>query len=250
MALSKRTVLTCLWRTTHINAAMTTRGMQQIGLTYVLAPALEELYQEPEARVRAFARYAEHSNTHAFMLPCYAGILIAMESQIARNAMPEALMTQLRQTLARTLSALGDGFFSGALRTLWALIAICLVLEGHTIAAAVFTAILLAMLEHFRAIGFFYCLNNGIAALKRLRSIDLISWTERIKIFNAGLVCLTLLCIIDTSTIDWPWEGKMGLVASVPLCSWLVGRLHIPRELVWIMALGFFILLDEGLIHL
>ena len=38
-----RVVLACLARTGCINAAMTARGMQQIGLAYVLEPALREL---------------------------------------------------------------------------------------------------------------------------------------------------------------------------------------------------------------
>lgn len=250
MKLTSRTALTCLWRTTAINAAMTTRGMQQIGLTYVLAPALQELYEDPDARARAFGRYAEHTNTHAFMLPCYAGLLISLESQIARGILPEALMAQLRQPLATTLSALGDGFFSGALRTLWALVAICLVLRGWVLSAAAFTLLLLVALEIFRVTGFFYCLTSGIAALKKLRSVDLITWTERIKTINAGLICLTLLFLLETGATSWSWQTKLGLVAFVPAGAWLVGRVHIPRELIWILALGFFILLDEGYIRL
>ena len=53
----KRVVLACLARTGCINAAMTARGMQQIGLAFVLEPALRQLYPEPQAFARAMERY-------------------------------------------------------------------------------------------------------------------------------------------------------------------------------------------------
>ena len=59
----KRVVLACLARTGCINAAMTARGMQQIGLAFVLEPALRELYPEPQAFARAMGRYAQGKET-------------------------------------------------------------------------------------------------------------------------------------------------------------------------------------------
>ena len=247
--LPMRVALTCLVRTAAINAAMTARGMQQLGLLYVLAPALRHLYPDREDRRRAFARYAEHSNTHAFMLPSYAGLLISLEMQIAGKAIPEATIATLRQTLATTLSALGDGFFSGALRTTWALATICLCLEQHYALAAALAALLLVLLFVFRVAGFFYCLRNGIASLGWLRRLDIISWTERIKVFNALLIGFTLWLMMAENMASWPWQAKTGLFLFIPLAAWLVGRWHVPRLLLWTLALGFFILVDTGLVH-
>ena len=117
MPLTKRAALKCLARTAFVNAAMTARGMQQIGLSYVLAPALRCLYTDPVTLGQAFARYAGHSNTHVFMLPAYTGLLLSMEEQIAGGVLPASVLTSLRTTLATTLSALGDAFFSGSMRT-------------------------------------------------------------------------------------------------------------------------------------
>lgn len=249
MPLTLHTALCCLWRTRAINAAITSRGMQQIGLSYVLAPGLRSLYPDPEDRARAFARYNEHSNTHAFMLPCYAGLLLSMEAQIAAGTLPEAIMTALRQTLATTLSALGDGFFSGAVRTFWALISILLILEDHVLSAGIFTVALLCLLQIFRVSGFFFCLSRGIAALQWLRNLDLISWTERLKIFNALLIAFTLWDMLSDNHGQWPVSVLLCLLAFIPITAWLIGRLHIPRMLIWILALGLIILMDEGLIH-
>ena len=150
MPLTKRAALKCLARTAFVNAAMTARGMQQIGLSYVLAPALRCLYTDPVALGQAFARYAGHSNTHVFMLPAFTGLLLSMEEQIAGGVLPASVLTSLRTTLATTLSALGDAFFSGSMRTFWALTCVCLLLEGNIWPAAIFTLILLSILQIFR----------------------------------------------------------------------------------------------------
>ena len=95
--LPRRVVLNCLARTCCINAAVTARGMQQIGLAFVLAPAFNRLYPESSARARAFARYGGHSNTHVFMVPLYVGIVLALEEQIARGSLPEGAVGVVRR---------------------------------------------------------------------------------------------------------------------------------------------------------
>lgn len=244
-----RTALACLWRTAAINSAMTARGMQQLGLIYVLAPALRQLYPDPAARREAFKRYAEHSNTHAFMLPSYAGILISLEAQAAKGALPMEALGAVRQTLATTLSALGDGFFSGALRTTWALVCISLCVEEMYLAAAIVTGLLILLLQVFRAVGFFTCLRHGIAALGWLRRMDVITWTERIKRINAVLIGLTLWLMIALDLPDAPLPVQVGLFLFIPAASWCVGKLHVPRTLLWTIALGFFIAIESEYIH-
>ncbi len=237
--LPARVALSCLLRTAAVNAAMTARGMQQIGVAYVLAPGLRQLHGgDQEALRRAFARYAAHSNTHAFMLPAYAGILLSLEARIAAGELPESSIKGLRGALATTLSALGDGFFGGALRTTWALCAVCLALRGLPGAAALITAQLVLLLAAFRTLCFFLCLGRGIAALQWLRKVSLASWTERIKVLNAFLIGLVMWLLMAQNMGEWPWLAKVGVFAFVPASAVAVGRLHLPRELLWLLALG------------
>ena len=244
-----RTALTCLWRTAAINSAMTARGMQQLGLIYVLAPALRHLYPEPQARRDAFKRYAEHSNTHVFMFPSYAGILINLESQAARGAIPVEALGAVRQTIATTLSALGDSFFSGALRTTWALVCISLCVEEMYLAAALVTGLLILFLQIFRVVGFFTCLQHGISALGWIRRMDVTGWTQRFKRCNAVLVGLTLWLMIALDLPDAPLPVQVGLFLFIPAASWCVGRLNIPRTLLWTLALCFFIAVESKYIR-
>lgn len=246
MPLTKRAALKCLARTAFVNAAMTARGMQQIGLSYVLAPALRCLYTDPVTLGQAFARYAGHSNTHVFMLPAYTGLLLSMEEQIAGGVLPASVLTSLRTTLATTLSALGDAFFSGSMRTFWALTCVCLLLEGNIWPAAIFTLILLSILQIFRVISFFFCLTHGIAALRWIRSVDVPTWVERTKICNALLICLTLWIMLDVGLSGWSLPTQAATVAFVPLAALVVGRLHVPRLIIWTLALGLLFLISQG----
>jgi len=246
MPLTKRAALACLGRTGSVNAAMTARGMQQIGLCYVLAPALRCLYTDPESLRQAFARYAGHTNTHAFMMPAFTGLLLSMEKQIAAGVLPASVLSSLRTTLATTLSALGDAFFSGSMRTFWALTCVCLLLEGNIWPAAFFTVTLLVILQIFRVASFFFCLTHGIAALRWIRSVDVPTWVERTKICNALLICLTLWIMLDAGLSGWSLPTQAATVAFVPLAAIVVGKLHVPRLIIWMLALGLLFLISQG----
>lgn len=240
--------LNCLARSCCINAANTARSMQQPGLAFVLTPAIRFLYPERGSRERAFARYSGHSNTHAFMIPLYVGILLSLETQIARGSLPESAVNAVRDTLATTLSALGDSFFSGTLRPLWALSSVSLLLAGHIVLTAAVSAALLLFLLLFRAITFFSGLRHGMPVLLKLKRLDLINWVDTLKMLNAALVALIMWQLTPTSAMPFPWLAY-GLATSALLAAaWLVGRMHLPRILLWVLTLGLLILMDEGLI--
>ena len=83
-----RVVLACLARTSCINAAMTARGMQQIGLAYVLEPALRELYPEPQTFARAMSRVVSPRRCHSAL----TGFTNAKAMSSARTRLFSGLM--------------------------------------------------------------------------------------------------------------------------------------------------------------
>ena len=243
--LPARIALCCLARTFCINAAITARGMQEIGLACVLAPALQYLYPDPAARARAFARHDGHSNTHVFMAPLHVGILLALECQAARSTLPEAAIPALRDTLGTTLSALGDAFFSGTLLPFWALGSICLILAGLPGLTLLLACFLLLALLAFRVLAFFAALRHGIAVLVQLRRLDLINRAGRLKTINTLLTCLAFWLVCRTSGMGWQASALAGM--AVMAGAWLTGRLHLPRILLWPGLLAVLILMDETL---
>ena len=243
-----RVVLACLARTSCINAAMTARGMQQIGLAYVLEPALRELYPEPQAFARAMSRYAGHSNTHPFMIPLFVGILLSLEQAIAKGTLPEGALNSVRETLATTLSALGDSFFSGTLLPLWSLLSISLLLAGFTNIAMLLAVILFGSLLLFRSICFVSGLRYGLTTLARLRKLNLINWVDRLKMVNAALAALVIWHLPISTMKPFPWTAYAMGAAAVLAAAWLVGRMRLPRLLLWVVTTGALILVDLGFI--
>lgn len=241
-----RTALHCLARTCCINAAVTARGMQEIGLLFVLEPALRVLYPNAAARTRARARYTGHSNTHVFMAPLYVGILLSVESIIARGDMPEAALHSVRETLATSLSALGDSFFGGGMLPLWALTSVCLILAGLPGIMAIFSISVLLLLLIFRISSFFLGLRHGLTILVRLKRLNLINKVAHLKTLNAALIALTL-GIAVYGRPDSMILYVCGALA-VPAAAWLVGKRHLPRILLWVLTLILLILMDAELI--
>ena len=246
--LPTRTALSCLARSCCINAAVTARGMQQLGLLFALEPALRHLY--PEAQAQAAAHYSAHSNTHPYMLPFYMGLLLNIEEQVAQGKLPSNALDTVRRTLGTTLSAVGDGFFEGGLFPCWALCCICLLLAGHTLPAILLTALLAVALLAFRTGTFFFALRYGLAALAWLKRLGLINWTGRIKVVNACLLTVAAAMLLpyggDRHTLLWCMGGGAAVLAA----AWIIGRLHLPRIVLWLILLTFLVLMDAGLVGL
>ncbi|MBQ9451705.1 MAG: PTS system mannose/fructose/sorbose family transporter subunit IID [Desulfovibrio sp.] len=239
--------LACLVRSTCINAAMTARGMQQIGMAFVLSPALRYLYPEPAAQNATFARYSGPTNTHPFMLPLFAGIVLSLEEAVAEGSLPVASVNAIRETLATSLSALGDAFFSGTLLPLWALTCINLLLCGYMSLALLCTAILFLAQLLFRAYTFFYGLRLGMTALVHLRQLNGINWAGRLKLINAALTVLLIWQLPPSHIHPFPWSHAALDVLAMLAAAWLVDRMHLPRIVLWAMVLCV-ILMDLDII--
>jgi PTS system mannose-specific IID component len=222
--------------------------MQQVGLAFALEPALRWLYPAPADLRRALARYAGHSNTHPFMAPLFVGILLSLEEGAAQGALPPANLGLVRETLATSLSALGDAFFSGTLLPLWALLSVALLLAGHTGLMAGFTLALFLALLLFRAASFAAGLRYGMAVLAGLRRLNLINWVDRLKMVNAVLTALVIWRLLPGDARAFPWTGYVLGALAVLTAAWLVARLRLPRLLLWALTLGVLILMDVGLI--
>ena len=246
--LPTRIALRCLFRTFCVNAAVTARGMQLIGQLYALQPGLRHLYPDQSRRAEAVSRYLVHSNTHPYMLPFYVGTVLGLENLIASGTLPASAVANVRKTLGTTLSAIGDGFFEGALLPCWTLTTVALLLANLITPALVLLVLMLLALLAFRCATFFYALRNGITALAGLKRLNLINWSRRIKIANALLITGIFWQLAPYEARLAPWN--YGLISLVVLlgASWVVGRWRLPRIVLWLGMLGMLIFMDERLL--
>ncbi len=236
LPISRAVSLQCYMRTFFIGAAMTTRGMQHLGLLYALDPGLVALHKDAQSLEEARERALPHCNSHAVMMPLLVALVLHLESMIAAKTLTPSQARELSQTTFSTLSALGDTFFSGSLLTLWALFAVLCVIHGLPWFAVAWTCFLLLSLQTFRILTFFMALRQGLSALLYVRRWNLIQWSQRIKMVNALFVTCVLYSVaseaMQPSVLLW------GSVVWLLCGALLVAFCRVPRLfLVFFVAL-------------
>lgn len=221
-----------LLRSWCICAAFTSRGMQNLGLLYALEPALNHLYPDLDARIAAYERHATHVNTHPFWAQLLVGLLIQLEEQSARGAIPVQILPALRNTTATTLSAIGDSVLNGTILVTWALFTALLALSGHILLAAISTLVICCVAQAIRVVCFFLGLREGLAVLERLRHLDCINWGDRLKIINAMLLAVLAF-------LFWPFTPNyLWLLAVFCLVGtgFVILRYRLRRVFLWYLC--------------
>jgi len=230
-----RVLLRCLARSYLASAAINTRGLQNIGLSYAMEPGLRAIHdRDRKALAGARRRYLHHYNTHPFWTPLLMGMFLSMEIKIARKQLPPDTLESVRQTTIYTLSAIGDSVFGGGVLVLWALATACLIVTGHGWIAVLTGTGLLLGLQAFKALTFFVGLREGFRFLSRLKKLNLINWGRRIKLVNALLTVL-FWYLIWPGPVRW-FEWTLG-VGALCLATWLVLKTRLPRGLALVFLL-------------
>ncbi|MGE4442579.1 MAG: PTS system mannose/fructose/sorbose family transporter subunit IID [Desulfomicrobium sp.] len=210
-----RILLRIFLRTYMVGATFNTKGMQNVGLAYIMDPGLRALYAaDPRALRRARGRYLKHYNTHPFWTPLLVGIFLSMEKKIALGMLPADILPKLRSTTVYTLSALGDSFFGGSFLVLWSLVGVNLAAAGCVGTLAVWICLCFGALQLFKMYTFGRGYAQGLSFLQRLKSWNLIDWGQRLKLVNSVLVALFLVQAGPSQGL-WAlaWGGLAGLVA-------------------------------------
>ena len=235
-----RILLQIFLRTYMVGATFNTKGMQNVGLAYIMDPGLRALYgTDPRALKRARGRYLKHYNTHPFWTPLLVGIFLSMEKKIALGMLPADILPKLRSTTVYTLSALGDSFFGGSFLVLWSLVGVNLAIAGCTGTLVVWICLCLCGLQLFKMYTFGRGYAQGLSFLQRLKSWNLIDWGQRLKLINSVLVALFVLQAAPAGGL-WTlaWAAGAGLLAlagfmrewdrSMLLAALVLGGLLLP----------------------
>jgi PTS system mannose-specific IID component len=116
-------LLRVFWRSLFLQASWNARGMQNVGFSYAIAPALAELYPDPQERARAIARHLEFFNCHPYLAASILGGAVRLEERVATGEVDPRTVSSFKSSLGPPFAALGDGFFWLALRPATALLA-------------------------------------------------------------------------------------------------------------------------------
>ncbi|MEF8889273.1 MAG: PTS system mannose/fructose/sorbose family transporter subunit IID [Desulfohalobiaceae bacterium] len=222
-----RTLFFCFARTYLMGVAFNTKGLQNVGLAYAMDPGLKVFYSTPEELQQARHRYLAVYNTHPWWNPLLVGYFLFLESHICKGTLSVQAIDRIKTTTTYTLSAIGDSFFGGSLMVFWSLSEAAFLLQGMFWPALAWLLCPLLLLQGFKLGTFWLGWKKGLAMLQQLRELNLMAWSERIKLANALLIALfwaVLFCGEPNGL--WPLAGAV-LPAGA---AYLVAVRRVPRE--------------------
>jgi mannose PTS system EIID component len=178
----------CFFRSLFLQAGFSSEGMQSLGLVYALAPALRELYPDPQRRQAAFTRHLTPFNTHPYVAAAIVGGILFHEQRLARGEESPDEVERFKSLLMGPLAALGDGFFWLSLRPAAGALSVALVPLIGAWAVAVY--VVAYNLVHFTARWrlFRFGLGLGDALVPRLAQWRIPVWGSRLRVLAAGVV--------------------------------------------------------------
>ncbi|MFP4212933.1 MAG: PTS system mannose/fructose/sorbose family transporter subunit IID [Desulfohalobiaceae bacterium] len=250
MSLKLKTLLHCFWRTYFIGANFNTRGLQNLGLAYAMDPGLKSLYPEPGQLKQARKRYLSLFNSHPYWVPLLVGYFLFLESRIAKGLLPAEAMNKVKSTTAYTLSAIGDSFFGGSVLVLWSLICCLMLIQGWYWLALGWFVFCFLLLQVFRLLTFWLGWLKGLTFLQQLKGLNLITWGQRLKLFNSGLIVWIWYEVYPFSK-QGPFFALLTALAGAAafvvykrvvlreimllllVCAWLAAAVLLSRTGVW-----------------
>ncbi len=232
-----RVLIKCFLRTYFIGAAYNTKGLQNLGLLYIIDPGLKFFYGEhSDGYIEARERYLELYNSHPYFLPFLVGYFLFLEARVARGLVSADALAEVKRTSAYTLSAIGDSFFGGALLGLWSLIETLLLLYGFKFYAILFFLCFFFFLQVFRFVIFWQGWKRGLSFFQQLKEINLISWSQRIKMLNAILLIFLWRRICMMSPFPYELLFLIG-GGCIGLIVFGVARYGVSKEVVVIVGI-------------
>jgi mannose/fructose/N-acetylgalactosamine-specific phosphotransferase system component IID len=97
-----------------IQAGFNYDGFQNLGFAAALLPALNEIYEDEEARNEAFRRHLDFFSAHPYLTTFSIGAVIKAEEERAAgspDAMSDTEITRFKKASGSVLGSVGDRFF-------------------------------------------------------------------------------------------------------------------------------------------
>jgi len=205
-----------------LQASWNFERLQNLGVLYVLAPALRYFYRDEEL-VAAGKRHLEYFNTHPFMASPLLGAILDLEQKQSRGEERYVGVQDFKRMVMAPYAAIGDAFFWGGIRPLAAGIALFFAFKGSLWAPLVY--LLLFNLPHlwFRVVGLLrgYFLGMGIIEIiQRRRLPDLaVRIKEVTVVLLGGLSAFLTFLSLKEEGVSAGWG--LAVVPVVILLSWL-----------------------------
>jgi len=178
--LSRLVLLRSLLRTLLLQASWNFERMQNLGVLYVLEPALCALYRDEELR-EAYQRHMTYFNTHPYLASPVLGAAIALEQRRAQGQEGSFSVEDFKAMTMAPYAAIGDALFWGGLRPLVACVALFFAVKGSLLAPVIL--LLLFNIPHLwmRLFGFIRGYVLGVSVVEIVQRHRLPDLSIRLK---------------------------------------------------------------------
>ncbi len=171
MTLSKWLLFKIALRSLLLQASWNYRGMMSMGFLYSIAPGLDYIYENQNAREMAYMRHFEYFNTNPYFSSIVMGVTLALEEKYknGEKVVDPEMIHNTKEALMTSLAAIGDGLFWDSWRPFVATFSIIFATANYSLTPFVF--LILYNLPHlyFRFAGIYWGYEDGMNVIRRLK---------------------------------------------------------------------------------
>ena len=254
--LDKKTLTRIYWRSYTLEASFNSERFQGLGFGYMMVPAIEKLYSDPEDRKEALIRQCEFFNTTPTIVTLITGIVCAMEEEKSLGTgMTAAAISNVKVALMGPSAGIGDAIFWGSYRIICASIACQLGINGNVLAPFVFLLLFNIPNVLIHWYGLFLSYDVGSNFIKRMYQSNVmdkitlccgIMGMTMIGAMTASLVKVTTPFKVDIGgspfvlqeMLDSILPGMLSLVAVFAISRILKKQVSVMSIMLGILVVG------------
>ena len=207
--LDKKTLKKIYWRSYTLEASFNTERFQGLGFGYMMVPAIEKLYSDPEERKEALIRQCEFFNTTPTIVTLITGIVCAMEEEKSLGSgMTAAAISNVKVALMGPSAGIGDAIFWGSYRIICASIACQLGIQGNVLAPFIFLFLFNIPNVLLHWYGLFMSYEVGSNFIKRMYQSNVM---DKITLC-CGIMGMTMIGAMTASlvSVKTPFKFNLG----------------------------------------
>lgn len=135
----KKTLRSMFWNSGLVFSGFNMVKMEGNAFCATMAPAIDELYSDPEERKAALRRHNGFFNTHAVLFAFIAGLAYALEKEkMTKGSCDDDTIENIKVALMGPTAGIGDAFFFNCVRVIAAGIGIGLAATGNILGVLIF----------------------------------------------------------------------------------------------------------------
>lgn len=182
-----------------IQGSMNFERMHNLGIIYILLPALKVIYKDEEKLKEVVKGHLEFYNCHPYMSSFVLGTVIKLEEKRQRGELPNGnFISGVKTGMMGPLAAMGDLFFWRTLRPIAAVIAVTFALNGYLYAPLVFLVLYNIPHIYIRVAGVFLGYKEDVKIIKKIQSFNV---NNIVKVF--GTIGIFFSAVLFANILDW-----------------------------------------------